>query len=326
MTTRRERLEAAIAGDVADRPAVALWRHFPVDDQGAASLADAIAEFQRAHDFDFIKVTPASSFCLKDWGVEDTWRGASEGTRQYTRRVIHKPEAWGELHELDPAQGSLRDQLRCLELLKSEFELEVPIIQTVFSPLAQAKNLAGQERLMEHLHCNPELVEVGLETITKSTIAFVEAALALGIDGIFYAVQHATYRYFDRQTYARFGERFDRLVLERCSTAWLNVLHLHGDALMFDLAEDYPVQVVNWHDRETWPDLAMGKAKTNSAVCGGIQRDTMVLGEPHVVEAEACEAIRSLEGRGMILGTGCVVPIIAPRGNLVIARAAVECA
>ncbi|NIS81520.1 MAG: uroporphyrinogen decarboxylase [Anaerolineales bacterium] len=325
MITKRERLEAAIAGEVADRPPVALWRHFPVDDQVATSLADASADFQRAYDFDFIKVTPASSFCLKDWGVEDSWRGSSEGTREYIQRVILEPEGWSKLPQLDPTQGSLGEQLRCLQRLKSKFDTETPIIQTVFSPLAQAKNLAGQERLMEHLNRYPDHVEIGLEIITESTIAFVEAALALGIDGIFYAVQHATYRYFDRQTYSRFGERFDRRILERCTDSWLNVLHLHGDAVIFDLAEEYPVQVVNWHDRETLPNLASGKAKIHSAVCGGIRRETMVLGDAQAVGDEASEAIHSLNGRGVILGTGCVVPIIAPRGNLIAARAAVNC-
>ena len=37
--TRRERLLATFAGEPVDRPAVALWRHFPGDDQRPADLA-----------------------------------------------------------------------------------------------------------------------------------------------------------------------------------------------------------------------------------------------------------------------------------------------
>ena len=80
MVTQRERLEAAIAGELADRPPVALWRHFPVDDQDPAELARSTAEFQYRYDFDFVKVTPSSSFCLKDWGSQDLWEGSTEGT------------------------------------------------------------------------------------------------------------------------------------------------------------------------------------------------------------------------------------------------------
>lgn len=326
MTTKRERLEAAINGDIADRPPVALWRHFPVDDQDPSTLAEAHAEFQRMYDFDFIKVTPASSFCLRDWGVEDDWRGNPEGTREYTRRVIHDSDDWGRLNVLDPESGSLARQLRCLELIRELVGQDIPIIQTIFSPLAQAKNLAGQDKMLAHLNRDPEKFRTGLETITKSTIAFVTAAQSRGIDGIFYAIQHASFNIFDRQGYAKNGEIYDQRIIDAAGSLWLNVLHLHGDALMFDLAENYPVHVVNWHDRETLPDLAAGKRRISAAVCGGISRGTLSLGNPETVRVEATEAIESLNGQGLILGTGCVVPMIAPRANLKVARACVDCA
>ncbi|HEX9331036.1 MAG TPA: hypothetical protein VF896_04035, partial [Anaerolineales bacterium] len=69
MTTHRERVQAAIKGEIIDRPPVVLWRHFPVDDQSPETLADAHLHYQQDYDFDLVKVTPASSFCLKDWGV-----------------------------------------------------------------------------------------------------------------------------------------------------------------------------------------------------------------------------------------------------------------
>ena len=107
----RERLEASIANETVDRPAIALWRHFPVDDQSPDSLAEATISFQRDFDFDLVKVTPASSYCVRDWGAVDEWRGAAEGTREYTRRVIQNPEDWENLAVLDPLKGSLGAQL-----------------------------------------------------------------------------------------------------------------------------------------------------------------------------------------------------------------------
>jgi uroporphyrinogen decarboxylase len=76
---KRERLQAAISGDKVDRPPAALWRHFPVDDQRPEDLAAATLEWQDLYDWDFVKVTPASSFCLMDWGVDDEWRGDPRG-------------------------------------------------------------------------------------------------------------------------------------------------------------------------------------------------------------------------------------------------------
>ncbi len=320
MTSKRERLEAAIAGQVADRPPVALWRHFPVDDQDPNLLASATTAFQQTYDFDFVKVTPASSFCLLDWGAKDEWRGKTEGTRTYTRRVIQQPEDWRKLEPLDPTQGALKDQLRCLQLLGETFRDEVPIVQTIFSPLAQAKNLSGGETLLEHLRQHPDEVRAGLQVIQQSTIAFVEAAKQENIAGIFYAIQHASHEIMDRDAYARFGEAYDLGILEAAQDLWLNVLHLHGGGLMFDLVERLPYHVVNWHDRDVGPDLAEARGLVRGAVCGGLHRErTLVLGDPAGVRAEAQDALRSMEGRGVVLGAGCVVPILAPRANLMAA-------
>jgi uroporphyrinogen decarboxylase len=62
--SHRTRLETCLSGVRPDRTPVALWRHFPVDDQIPAGLAAATIDFQRTFDFDLVKVTPASSFCL----------------------------------------------------------------------------------------------------------------------------------------------------------------------------------------------------------------------------------------------------------------------
>ncbi|MCI0549904.1 MAG: uroporphyrinogen decarboxylase, partial [Anaerolineae bacterium] len=151
MTTHRERIQAAIKGEILDYPPVALWRHFPVDDQSPETLANATLHFQGNYDFDLVKVTPASSFCVKDWDVQDEWVGDTEGTRRYTQRVINDPHDWESLQVLDPTSPHLAGQLACLRLIRAGLGPDTPLLQTIFSPLAQAKNLAGDNLLLEHL-------------------------------------------------------------------------------------------------------------------------------------------------------------------------------
>src|SRR3990172_2206088 len=189
-----ERLQAHLAGEPADRPAAALWRHFPVDDQEPDDLAAAALQFQAEYDWDFVKFTPASSFCLKDWGAQDVWRGHPEGTREYTRRGIERPEDWLQLQPLDPEAGHLGAQLQALARLGQGLQGRTPFIQTVFSPLSQARNLAGSERLLAHLRQRPDEVLAGLKTIAETTARFVQAVQLDGADGIFYAMQWASYR------------------------------------------------------------------------------------------------------------------------------------
>jgi len=324
MMTKTERLQAAIRGEAVDRPPVALWRHFPGDDQRPEDLAAETVAFQRRYDFDFVKVTPASSYCLHDWGVEDVWVGNMEGTREYTVYPIRSPEDWRTLRLLDPTQGALGAQLEVLRLIARDLG-ETPFIQTIFSPLAQAKNLVGEDNLLVHLRRWPDALHAGLETITATTIRFVEAARERGIAGIFYAVQHAQYGMLSEEEYIAFGRPYDLRILESAQGLWLNVLHLHGNDVMFDLLADYPVQVINWHDRETWPSLVEAQQRFGGAVCGGLQQwEVMVRGTSEAVRAQAAEAIAQTGGRRFILGTGCVTPIVAPASNIRAARQAVE--
>lgn len=322
--SHRERLQACLNGEQLDRPPVALWRHFPVDDQSPDTLAAATLNFQKTFDFDLVKVTPASSFCVRDWGVEDTWEGSTEGTRRYTRRAIQKPQDWESLPPLDPSAPHLAGQLACLRQIRAGLGPDVPMLQTVFSPLAQAKYLVGGETLIAHIRKYPEAMLKGLETIALSVRRFVEATLETGVDGIFYAVQQAQAGLLTLDEYKTFGIPFDHQVLEPASDLWCNMLHLHGSDVYFDIVEEFTFPIVNWHDRENPPSLAEAQILYSGTVCGGLRQDTLVYQDQAEVRGEAGDAITQTKGQRFILSTGCVVPIIAPHGNLMTARKSIE--
>jgi uroporphyrinogen decarboxylase len=316
INTHKERIQACLNRERLDRPPVALWRHFPVDDQDPKLLAEATLHFQRTYDFDLVKVTPASSFCAKDWGVEDEWRGHTEGTRQYTKQVIRDPRDWESLPVLDATASHLAGQLACLRYIRAELGPDTPLLQTVFSPLTQAKNLAGNETLIAHLRLYPEAVTKGLATIAETTRRFVEGCLTTGIDGVFFAIQHAQASVLTLEEYQTFGLPYDQKSLEPARQLWCNLLHLHGHEIYFSLVDSLKIQIVNWHDRETFPSLAEAQTGFSGVVCGGVRQDTLVYENQADVLKEATDAIRQTGGQGFILGTGCVVPIIASHGNI----------
>jgi uroporphyrinogen decarboxylase len=152
----------------------------------------------------------------------------------------------------------------------------------------------------------------------------VSAALETGIDGIFYAIQHAQASLLSLEEYKTFGVPFDQQVLEPANSSWLNVLHLHGRDVHFSLLSSFFFPVVNWHDRETAPSLAEAQKIFKGVVCGGLRQDTLVYGNQAEVRKEARESIEQTRGRRFILSTGCVVPVIASHGNLVAAREGVN--
>jgi uroporphyrinogen decarboxylase len=320
MTTHKERVQACINNEDLDRPPVALWRHFPADDQSPEALAAATLNFQRTYDFDLVKVTPASSFCVKDWGVEDQWMGDTEGTRRYTRHIIEDPRDWETLPLLAPTSPHLAGQLACLRSIRAELGPDTPLLQTIFSPLAQAKYLAGNDKIISHLRLYPDAVMIGLATIAETTRRFVEACLETGIDGVFYAIQHAQASLVTLEEYKTFGLPLDQEILEPAQELWCNLLHLHGHDVYFSILDSLSFPIVNWHDRETYPSLAEALTLFAGAMCGGMRQDTLVYKDQAEVREEAADAIRQTNGKRFILGTGCVVPIIASHGNILAAR------
>lgn len=315
--THRQRLETSLSGGSTDRLPIALWRHFPIADQRPDHLAKMALEFQEKYDFDLIKVTPSSSYCLVDWGSRDEWKGNPEGTRDYTQRIIQHPDDWLKLPLLDPKQGSLGITLEAIKLIQAGNSSAAPIIQTVFNPLSQAKNLAGQDTLLFHMRAYPDLVKAGLEIITQNILLYLDELLHLGLDGIFYAVQHAQYQLLSVEEFNTFSKPYDQRILNQVQGLWLNMLHLHGDHVMFDEVASYPVQIINWHDRESEIHLPDGLKKFTGIACGGISRlESMLLGDPDRVRLEIQNAAELTSGKRLIIGTGCVMMTTTPLVNI----------
>ncbi|MFN2116403.1 MAG: uroporphyrinogen decarboxylase family protein [Candidatus Promineifilaceae bacterium] len=313
---KRRRVESVIHDEKPDRLPVALWRHWPGDDQDAEALAAAHLKWYHDYDWDLLKVGPDSNYSVADWGVKDRWVGHIEGTRETIYWPIKSVEDWASLQTLDPQQGKLAMQIETLSLVRQGAGEDVPILATIFSPLSQAKHLAGKEAIATHWRSHPHIFHKALDVITESTIRFVEAAKEAGIDGIFYAVQHARYPLMSREEFAEFGRSYDLRVLEAAQELPFNMLHIHSTDIMFDLVADYPVHMINWHDRESGVSLKEGLAQINGAASGGIDHWTIHQESPEQMLVEAGDAIEQTGGRRLLLGTGCVVMNTTPLRNL----------
>lgn len=321
---KRQRLEAAIAGEPVDRLPVALWRHWPGDDQNAEALAAAHLKWQADYDWDLVKVGPASSYSVVDWGVRDQWEGHIEGTRKTTYLPVQSPVDWESLRSLDPSRGMLAEQIKALRLVGEGLRGTTPFIATIFSPLSMAKHLAGNEMMLSHLRHNPDSLRHGLEVMTESILRFIDAARGTGIDGIYYAVQHAAYPLLSRDEFAEFGRPYDLRVLESAADLWCNIVHLHGKSVMFDMVADYPMAFLNWHDRDTDINLAEGLSGMTAAANGGVSQWTIHQEGPQGTLAEIADARARTHDRRLLLGTGCVIMTTTPLRNIRALREAVE--
>ncbi|MNV86314.1 Uroporphyrinogen decarboxylase (URO-D) [compost metagenome] len=91
------------------------------------------------------------------------------------------------------------------------------------------------------------------------------------------------------------------------------MLHAHGLDLMLDSMADYPVEMLNWHDRLTEPNLAAAAKSFPGLVVGGLnENSSLVSGSTEPTRAEVNDAIAQTSGKRVMIAPGCVL-LVATR-------------
>ena len=306
--TKRERILAAIKREPTDRPPYAFWRHFPNVDRAPAALAQTTLRFHERYGSDFLKVTPAGGYAVEDWGCVASDELAPDGHRPCLRHAVNAPEDWKKIRPVAMESTGWASHIESVIRCVVDRRADCSVVPTVFSPLSLARKLSG-DRLDYDIKENTRLVEDALRAITETILAFMEACFREGAEGIFYSIQAASHTFHTEEEYARFGEPYDRRILEAVREhSRLTVLHCHGERLMFDRLAALPADVWNWDDRRAGPTLAEGKALVPGAVQGGLnQWSTLKDGTGADAKAEAQDALGQTDGTGLILGAGCVL-------------------
>ncbi len=318
--TSFERVTAALAGDTVDRPPVSLWRHFPEQDQTAEALADVTLEWQGKFGFDFIKLMPPGDYATIDWGAVSEYQGSLGGTRQTTTFPITSLGDWAKIKPVPIDRGRNREVVEAARLVNERLNGEIPVLQTIFSPLTVAMKLSDG-KVIAHLREDPAAVHEALHAITQVTRELTAATLDRGSFGIFFATQCASTDVMTSQEYTEFGATYDIQVLEAATASRFTLVHIHGTNIMFDMLKTYPANALNWHDRRTSPSLAEGERSSGRCVVGGIHEKEIATMTPEQSAAQARDAMESLNGRHMMVAPGCVMPINTPDANV---RAVVE--
>ena len=306
--TKRMRVECALAGTVADRLPFSFWTHFPGTDLDPEAIADESVRLVRELDLDFLKTMPNGLYCVEDWGIKGDYSEIRNGgAAKVVDYAVNDPSDWAGIRRVDIRRGAYGRELTHLKRVVDALGPEVPVLVTVFSPVTVAKKLAG-DGYRQHLTSHPQLVKAALSEIAATMSEFAAEAIKLGCAGAFIATQESTTQALSEAEYREFGVPFDHDALEGTRGGWFNVLHMHGDDIMFDLLVDYPVQALNWHVGETGPTLesyvARGGAKP---VVGGMRRWALTRGEYGGAVADIDSAVAATGGRNLLLTPACVI-------------------
>lgn len=308
MTPRyRTLIERRLSGASCPIAPVLFWKHHPIADQDGAALCRATLEFQTRFDCDLIKISPAATYQLPDYGLEDAWCGDPVGRRAVTKTVIADPEDWLLLPRLDPRRGYVARFGECVRMVRNEASPDIPVIITVFDPMFQALTLAGEQVINEHLRTAPDAVDQGLRGITENTVELIHHLIGQGAEGIFLAIQHAVRSVFTEPMFERHGMPGVKACMEAMPGSLFDMVHLHGSELHTDLflgLSDATIHYDMWADNPP-PQRFLD---AGSAVATGPSPALLLSDAPDDDVITACAALLCM-GRRTILSPGCSTPL-----------------
>ncbi|MBI1795792.1 MAG: hypothetical protein HYR74_01950 [Candidatus Eisenbacteria bacterium] len=330
----RERVWAALRGQPVDRPPVSFWGHFYHRESSARELVDATIEHQREFGWDWIKLNPRKHYHVEPWGVAYRYSGRAAEKPVLETWPVHQPGDWAAVTERPPDRGAFAEQIEAVAMLRRELAPEVPIVATVFTPLAVLGEMVEEPgELKLHMRTHPNNVRGALEAVTATYERFAPLLIEAGADGIYLATTDWASRNLmsadEYRVWARPGDlRILTAVAARPATGEppFHVLHVcKRRNLLFELA-DYPVSAFSWDATDpTNPSLADGLARLPGAVMGGISQDEALREtDPERAVAEYRRGLEQTGGRRWLVGPGCSIPPAVPAANLKAVRSAVD--
>ena len=298
--TSRERVWAALEGRAVDRPPVSFWGHVYHRESSAAELAEATLESWREYRWDWVKLNPRKHYHVEPWGVRYRYPGVPDVKPVLESWPVHAPADWARIAPEPPAAGALGEQIEAVRLLRRALPAEVPLIETVFTPLAVL--------------------------VTATYEPFVRELLRAGADGIYFAtVDWASADLLTPAQLRAWARPYDLRVLTAAAGAPFNVLHVcKRRNLLFEVG-DYPVAAFSWATTDpTNPTLREALGRLGPAVMGGISQDGALQAKgPGAVRAEYAAALAETAGRRWLVAPGCSIPPGTPPENLRAVRDAV---
>ncbi len=324
----RQRVWAALKGEPVDRPPVSFWGHFYHRESSATELVQATLEFQREHQWDWVKLNPRKHYHVEPWGVSYRYSGRAHEKPVLEAWPVHQASDWTSITARPHDRGALGEQLEAVRMLRAGLPADVPFVQTVFTPLAILGEMVqepGELRL--HMRTHPNAVRGALAAVTATFEGYVRDVLAAGADGIYLAtVDWASRDLMSPEDHREWSRPYDLRLLAAAASAPFNVLHVcKRRNLLFECA-DYPVAAFSWAATDPLnPTLAEGLARLPGAVMGGITHDDSLLGaDSREVVAEYRRALEQTGGRRWLAAPGCSIPPATPAAHLRAVREAVE--
>src|SRR5260370_11474773 len=177
---------------VADRRPVGAWGHTYREEWSAEGLASISVKRARQFGWDFVKFQPRASSLAEAFGSAYKPAGHPFKGPVLLSAAVPDLDSWRKVELVN--RKALDDQVESIGLVARELGSEVPVIQTVFSPITVGGYLVGKSsaRVRRELRQHPELVRPALDRIAEALVDFSRRSVKAGAAGVFYAISGYT--------------------------------------------------------------------------------------------------------------------------------------
>lgn len=291
---------------------IAFWKHHPIADQESESLINATLSFHQATQGDIVKLTPAGNYQIAERGGVAVWQNDYLGRRTFSNRAITHPDDWLNLSsELTTLE---LDVVFAAQQLRKKIDNNIPLLATVFSPITQALMLAGEDTLLTHLKAFPKQLDYAFNTLTHSTQQLISAYQDVGVTGIYFAAQHLSEKTIPRLLYKKSCLNYDSKVLDGCRNFELNILHIHGSNIHFELVPTHNNWMVHFEINSQNPKPEYFRTISHCPAVIGLPYETYY--DRTTLINNINILLKRFNQNSALLSAECVIPLEIPTQHI----------
>lgn len=323
--TKRDRFNAVLAGEMPDRTPISAWRHFTdCEHSGPGVLAKTMLDFQAKYDWDYLKINPRAVYYHEAWGNVYDYEHYNDVVPARIKTVVQERSDLDKIEQLAGDQGVFAEMLSAVRQVVEGTNHEVPVFQTVFTPIGILLNLCGMRSLGRYRESSRDgspviqmiqedgaLVHKAMKAISLTIADYVSALSKTGADGIFYAaLGMARTGYFTREEWEEFVKPYDMIVLEALG-GMKSMIHTCGIYSNPEWFTDYPVDIIHWAASATGNTPIVGSASwlKGKVAMGGVDERPFGENKPEEIARLAKITLDGMGNQPFLMAPDCSVSI-----------------
>ena len=273
MWTKKERFEAVLNHELADRPPVSAWRHFTENEHSGADLfVETMLKWQNTYDWDYVKLQPRASYYEEAWGGQFDYNDYEGVLPKVVKGPIGGVADLEKITVLPGDQGVFAEQIEVIQKMKAGLNEDIPMFQTMMCPTSVLQKLCAvnpigryraasrDDLMMTLMHEQPELIHKTLQNITDTMADYSKHLIEdAGLYGVFYgATGLSRSTYLTKEEWEEFVKPYDLQMMEALKPCKIMV-HACGLEVNPEYFAHYPIDILHW------PESATGNPKLDTA-------------------------------------------------------------